>query len=92
MGVHGSEIVHAIRAALAGEVGDPFVVSPQAPTQGDIRIESNPEQGWENRDGKLTFDVVGRDWFRAFRITVEALPSTDSFEGEMGDWTWRVAE
>lgn len=93
MGVHGDDIVRAIRAALAGEISNPFVASGQATTQSEVRITPNPEQeGWANRDGKLEFDCIGRDWFRAFRVTVEVLPSVNAFEGEMGDSDWRVAE
>lgn len=79
MGVHGSEVVHAIRAALRGEVDDPFVISPQAPTQSEIKVTPNPDKTWANRDGTLSFDCIGRDYFRAFRIIVEVLPSVDDF-------------
>lgn len=81
MSVHASEIVGAIRAALAGNTEDPFVRSVQAPTQSDLIVTPNPDQPWKNRDGKIEFDCVGRDWIRAFRVTVEAIPVQD-FRGD----------
>ena len=82
MGVHGSEVVHAIRAALRGETDDPFVLTPQAPTQSETKITPNPDRAWPNRDGTLVFDCIGRDYFRAFRITVEVLPSVEDFDAD----------
>lgn len=44
-----------------------------ARSQTVVSTTPDPEQGWPNRDGRHVFDVVGRDWFRAFRITVEVV-------------------
>lgn len=67
MSVHGDDVVMAIRRGL--------LQYPTCESMTDVRIEPNPEQGWPNRDGRLQFDAVGRDWTRAFRITVEAIPT-----------------
>lgn len=86
MSVHGDDIVITIRRALAAPE-----LSAQASMQTDVRIHPNPEQGWKNRDGRLVFDCVGRDWIRAFRVTVEAI-EIDECEGELGSDEWVVVE
>jgi hypothetical protein len=90
MGIHGDDVVLTIRRALKeGET---------CPTQSEVRMHPRPfaegetaDNTWRHRDGKLVFDCVGRDWFRAFRVTVEAIP-VNEFKGEYGSEEWVVAE
>jgi hypothetical protein len=90
MGVHGDDIVLEIRRVL--------VDHNVAPTVSEVRIYPRPlnehetaESNWSRRDGRLEFDCIGRDWFRAFRVTVEALP-VDAFQGEFGSDEWLVVD
>ena len=86
MGIHGDDVVRVIRDALK--------VTETAPTQSEVRMrprplepDETPASNWARRDGRLEFDCVGRDWFRAFRVTVEALPQ-EEFRGEYGSDEW----
>jgi hypothetical protein len=84
MSIHGDDLVLTIRKALAD--------ADIARTQSEVRMYPNAENdGWKNRDGRLEFDCIGREWFRAFRVTVEAIP-VDDFRGEFGSDAWVVAE
>lgn len=90
MGVHADDVVRTVRDALK--------VTDMCPTQSEVRIHprplaegETPTNTWQNRDGRLEFDCIGRDWFRAFRVTVEALP-VDDFQGEHGSDEWTVVE
>lgn len=76
MGIHADDVAFAIRQALKDE--------DVAHTQSEIEWIPNPDMDWKNRDGHLAFEVVGRDWFRAFRITVEAIPVGDFKGAEVG--------
>ncbi len=70
MSIHGDDVVREIRKALAD--------SEIAPSQTFVETTPNPDQGWRKRDGRHEFFVVGRDWFRAFRVTVETLDGIES--------------
>lgn len=85
--MHGDDIVRTIREALRE---DRF--GAQAVTQSEVRMTPNAVMGWPNRDGKLEFDCIHRDWFRAYRVTVEALPDIEDFVGELGSDEWVVVE
>lgn len=74
MGIHGDEIIQAIRRALSEIAG----------TQSEVRMTPNPEQSWRNRDGKFEFDAIGRDGIRAFRVTVEVLGNAETYLGTTG--------
>ena len=72
MGVHADDVVLAIKKALPGTC--------------DMATESwyseNREPGCGIRDAAIQFDAVGRDWFRAFRITVEVIDQ-DQIKGDL---------
>lgn len=91
MGIHGDDIVRSIRSHLK----DVDI----AGTQSEVRIYPRPLElnetetsNWARRDGRLEFDCMGRDWFRAFRVTVEVIGGSDEFKGEFGSDEWVVVE
>jgi hypothetical protein len=49
----------------------------EAPSQSTPRVHPNAEQDWPNRDGRIEFEVIHRDWLRGYRITVECIPLED---------------
>lgn len=63
MGIHANDVVVTIRKSL----------SETCPMSTEPRYFGNGKPGWSNRDGTIQFDAVGKDWFRAFRITVEVI-------------------
>lgn len=79
MTIHANDIANTIRKALK----DP-AYNAQAPSQSGILVTPNNENLYPNRDGKLTFDCVSRDYNRAFRITIEAIKVDDAPEAASG--------
>jgi hypothetical protein len=73
MGVHADDVLRVIRENL--------VRTDTCGTMSEVTTEENPEMEWSSRDGRHVFYAMGRDWFRAFRITVEAI-DPDEYEGD----------
>jgi hypothetical protein len=76
MTVHANDIVFIIRNALKE--------SNTAPSQSGILVIPNDENTYPNRDGTLIFECVGRDFVRAFRISVQAIDTEDAPEAMQG--------
>jgi hypothetical protein len=83
MGIHGSDLVHTITEAL--------VRDDLTPTMSEPRYEGDGTTGWPNRDGKIWFECVGRDWFRGFRVTVE-VKEVDDMEWDLQTGEWDAPE
>jgi hypothetical protein len=87
MGIHGDDVVRVIRAAL--------VRADTCNMQSAVRSTPNEAaDGWKIRDGRLEWDAVGRDWFRGFRITVEAIPveSVGEVDRAADDGSFQIEE
>jgi hypothetical protein len=89
MGIHADDILREIRLALTA--------TGTARTQSQVRCYprslekgETPTNTWRNRDGRLEFECVGRDWFRAFRVTVEAMPVEEFDEGDYSTEEWLI--
>lgn len=63
MGIHADDLVLQIRRAL--------VDTETTPTMSESVFVGDGTTGWQNRDGRIWFECIGRDWFRGFRVTVE---------------------
>ena len=66
MGIHTDDLAIWARQAIA----------EYCPVVGSLRCPDG-----KMRDTKIQFDVVGRDWFRTFRVTVEVIEQ-DDFQGD----------
>ena len=66
MGVHGDDVLVAIRKGLKD-------VCPIMDDWEDVEYAGDGVTGWPNRDGKISFKATGRDGFRTFKITIEVV-------------------
>jgi hypothetical protein len=73
MGIHGDDVTRVIRQALSE--------SDTCNTQSQIFYTLPGITGWPVRDGRQHFYAMGRDWFRAFKITVEVVDESE-WEGD----------